>query len=171
MVFCYASLFFMARRSIAELLCGGVHDIELLYRHTLPLILSMHFLDGLFLVYKFFLTVRQKQFFGTLFTLVNYYLVGLPIGIWLAFRGGWGIIGLWTGCGVAVLLGCVAAGTQVVRELQELTQSDTSYRLLPNSEVAKDVGCEYALNYVRLLGFLLPGVTFLAAYFAWASVW
>ena len=35
-------------------------------------------------------------------SMVIYYLIGVPLGWWLAFRDADGILGLWTGLGVAV---------------------------------------------------------------------
>jgi len=39
------------------------------------------------------------------FNLVAYWVVGLPVGAWLAFRGGWGLAGIWWGLclGLAVV--------------------------------------------------------------------
>jgi MATE family multidrug resistance protein len=40
--------------------------------------------------------------------LLFYWFVGLPLGMWLCFRAGWGAAGLWTGlcCGL-ILIGSV----------------------------------------------------------------
>ena len=40
------------------------------------------------------------------FNLVAYWVLGLPIGAWLAFRQGWGLAGVWWG--LALGLGVVA---------------------------------------------------------------
>jgi MATE family multidrug resistance protein len=42
-----------------------------------------------------------------LFNLVSYWVLGLPIGAWLALREGWGLAGIWVG--LALGLGLVAA--------------------------------------------------------------
>ena len=39
----------------------GVPQVEAAYRQTLPLVLSLHFLDGLFNVFKSYLTIRKQQ--------------------------------------------------------------------------------------------------------------
>ncbi len=53
--------------------------------------------------------------------LVFYWFVGLPLGIWLCFRAGWGAAGLWTGlcCGL-ILIGSVllAVWRQTVADLR-----------------------------------------------------
>ena len=41
-------------------------------------------------------------------SLVAYWLLGLPIGSWLAFRRGWGAVGLWTGLALGlIIVACV----------------------------------------------------------------
>jgi MATE family multidrug resistance protein len=47
-----------------------------------------------------------------LFNLVGYWFVGLPLGAWLAFRGGWGLQGVWLGYVVALV---IVASLLVVR--------------------------------------------------------
>ena len=42
-----------------------------------------------------------------IFTFIGYWLVGIGVGIWLAFRGGWGGVGIWAG--LALGLAIVAA--------------------------------------------------------------
>jgi MATE family multidrug resistance protein len=39
-----------------------------------------------------------------LWNLLGYWIIGLPVGWWLCFRQGWGIVGLWDGLCVAILL-------------------------------------------------------------------
>ena len=40
-----------------------------------------------------------------MFNLVSYWCLGLPLGTWLALRGGWGLAGIWWGLcfGLAVV--------------------------------------------------------------------
>ncbi|KAI0472944.1 MATE efflux family protein [Xylariaceae sp. FL0804] len=45
-----------------------------------------------------------RQWVGAAVNLVSYYGGALPMGIWLAFRGGWGLGGLWFGNCVALYL-------------------------------------------------------------------
>ena len=40
------------------------------------------------------------------FNFVSYWILGLPLGSWLALRRGWGLAGIW--CGLACGLGLVA---------------------------------------------------------------
>ena len=45
-----------------------------------------------------------KQQIGAAINIVSYYCGALPLGIWLAFKGGWGLAGLWMGQCVALYL-------------------------------------------------------------------
>ncbi len=51
-----------------------------------------------------------------------YWLIGLPLGVYLCFRRGWGALGLWIGLSLAlILIGCVLlfVWQKTVRRLQE----------------------------------------------------
>ena len=39
-----------------------------------------------------------------IFTFVGYWLIGIGVGIWLAFRGGWGGVGIWTGLALGLAI-------------------------------------------------------------------
>jgi MATE family multidrug resistance protein len=41
---------------------------------------------------------------AALFNLVGYWILGLPLGAWLAFRGGWGLHGIWWGLCIGLLV-------------------------------------------------------------------
>ena len=52
---------------------------------------------------------------AAVYNLVGYWLLGLPIGGWLALRGGWGLAGIWWGGGKGVM----ARGTEPDEEASE----------------------------------------------------
>ena len=83
LVFCYAIPLCASRHELTSLFSGGVAEVEHAYLRALPLVLSMQLLDGLFNVYKAWLTVRKQQAFGAVMSLVIYYCVGVPLGFWL----------------------------------------------------------------------------------------
>ena len=124
MVVSYGAVLLPLRAELARLLGGGVAAVEAAYVRTLPVILAMHLLDAPFNVFKAWLTVRKKQVFGAVMTVVVYYLFGVPLGAWLAWRAGWGLVGLWLGLGAAVLLGCIAASGQVAMDVARLLGSE-----------------------------------------------
>ena len=39
-----------------------------------------------------------------IFTFVGYWLIGIGVGAWLAFRGGWGGVGIWTGLALGLAI-------------------------------------------------------------------
>jgi multidrug resistance protein, MATE family len=66
--------------------------------------------------------------------LVGHYLVGLPLGIFLAFGLGWGVVGLWWGlCAGLALVACVLL---VVSEQHTRTESDARRPLIDDARVA-----------------------------------
>ena len=87
----------------------------------------MHFLDGLFNTFKQWLVLRRKQAFGATMSLVVYYCIGVPFGFYLALVRGWGLLGLWAGLGVAVLLGAIATGVQAIVDAANIT-ADAPHR-------------------------------------------
>jgi MATE family multidrug resistance protein len=36
--------------------------------------------------------------------LIGHWLIGLPLGWWLCFRGGWGVVGLWLGLSTGLII-------------------------------------------------------------------
>ena len=124
MVVSYGAVLLPLRASVARLLGGGVATVEAAYVRTLPVILAMHLLDAPFNVFKAWLTVRKQQAFGAVMTVVVYYGFGVPLGAWLAWRAGWGLVGLWLGLGAAVFLGCIAASGQVAMDMARLLGGD-----------------------------------------------
>ena len=124
LVLIYTAPMYLGRSAVAALLCGGVVEVGTAYTRALPLVLSMHFLDGLFNVFKQWCVVRRKQAFGAAMSLVVYYGIGVPIGVYLAFWRGWGLLGLWAGLGMAVFLGAVAAGVQTVIDIADLVAAE-----------------------------------------------
>ena len=50
-----------------------------------------------------------------IFTFVGYWLVGIGVGIWLAFRAGWGGVGIWTGLALGLAIVAVLMLARWVR--------------------------------------------------------
>ena len=38
-----------------------------------------------------------RQYIGAIMNFVGYYIIGLPVGITLAIKLGWGVLGIWIG--------------------------------------------------------------------------
>jgi MATE family multidrug resistance protein len=60
--------------------------------------------DGIQIVATGALRGAGQTFIPMLTMLLAYWLIGLPIGYYLAFRRGWGAMGLWTGLCIALIL-------------------------------------------------------------------
>uniref|UniRef100_A0A7S4SQW4 Multidrug and toxin extrusion protein n=1 Tax=Alexandrium monilatum TaxID=311494 RepID=A0A7S4SQW4_9DINO len=110
----------MLRNDFAEFISGGVPAVQSKVAAVLPVIFATHLFDGIFNILKSWLTVRQHQAFGAVQSLMVYYGVGLPVGWWLTFPGHWGLVGLWTGLGLAVVLGVVVCAIRTVMDLRDL---------------------------------------------------
>ncbi|KAF5385183.1 hypothetical protein D9615_000933 [Tricholomella constricta] len=64
---------------------------------VIPLIALFQIVDSNAAVTQGILRARGKQFIGALLNLSAYYVIGLPLGVWLAFRRDLGLNGLWIG--------------------------------------------------------------------------
>mmetsp|Transcript_57759 Transcript_57759/g.95467 ORF Transcript_57759/g.95467 Transcript_57759/m.95467 type:complete len:519 (+) Transcript_57759:24-1580(+) len=167
----YALLLTAQRTALARLLGGGVKLVTARYEEVLPLVLSMHLLDGLFNILKAWLTVRKQQAFGAGMTLFIYYGCGVPLGLWLAFPQRWGLIGLWTGLGLAVLLGCIGAGVQTTRDVGRalaISSESFEYRRFEDRSAELD---KPNRRHLLLPFLLLPGVAACVAVLVWRAPW
>jgi len=111
------------------------------------------------------------------------------LGYWLAFHYDWGLLGLWTGLGVAVLLGCILAAVQTTRDIdhaletsdpddkRELEHSYLRFEEQPTNAqptLPLDSGTSHSLGRqqrLRLIGFLVPGVIAFSAVLLWRAPW
>jgi multidrug resistance protein, MATE family len=50
-----------------------------------------------------------------IFTFVGYWLIGIGVGVWLAFRAGWGGVGIWTGLAIGLAIVAVLMLARWVR--------------------------------------------------------
>ncbi|KAI0264617.1 MATE efflux family protein [Gloeopeniophorella convolvens] len=84
-------------------------DVVMLVASILPLVALFQVVDGLSSVTGGILRARGKQFTGALLNLSAYYALGIPAGIWLAFRRDMGLHGLWYGLTLSLVY-CAAVG-------------------------------------------------------------
>ncbi|KAF8508258.1 mate-domain-containing protein [Hysterangium stoloniferum] len=75
----------------------------------LPLVGLFQVFDGLATTTGGILRARGKQVTGALLNLTAYYIIGIPLGLYLAFRLKMGLFGMWVGL-TAALLYCSAGG-------------------------------------------------------------
>jgi hypothetical protein len=170
LVVVYTAAVWSARDSLARFLSGGVPEVQAAYARALPLVLAMHYLDGLFVVAKVNLTIRKEQVFGAAMTLVIYYALCLPLSFWLAFTHGWDIVGLWAGLSLAVLLGVMATGAKILLEPadDEGTKSDSD---APSQLAREEENCMRSPRGQWFATLLVPGILALTAFYVWDEPW
>lgn len=96
----------LATRSQFGRLFSDDPDVVALVAHVLPYVAAFQIFDGWAQSCGGVLRGMGKQKIGAGVNLVAYYVLALPVGIWLAFRTELGLAGLWIGqCGALFLVG------------------------------------------------------------------
>jgi MATE family multidrug resistance protein len=72
--------------------------------HVMPLVALFQVFDGLGVVTGGILRAKGQQNVGAVLNLAGYYIIGIPVGLVLAFHASMGIYGLWTGLTIALVL-------------------------------------------------------------------
>lgn len=70
----------------------------------LPLVALFQIFDGLGAVTGAILRAKGQQDLGAMLSLVGYYVIGLPSGLFLAFQIRMGLEGLWVGLTIALVV-------------------------------------------------------------------
>ncbi|KAI6147226.1 MATE efflux family protein [Pisolithus tinctorius] len=90
------------RRSWGYLFNNDPEVIQLVAA-VLPLLALVQICDDGSGVVSGILRARGEQVLGALLNISAYYVVGLPIGLWLTFKWDFGLFGLWWGLNIAVV--------------------------------------------------------------------
>jgi MATE family multidrug resistance protein len=85
-------------------------DVIALCAAILPIAAAFQIFDGTQVVGCGILRGMGRTRPAAVFNLVSYWCLGLPLGTWLALRGGWGLAGIWWG----LCFGLAAAATLLV---------------------------------------------------------
>lgn len=101
---CWGALFVLARHELPRVLTSEV-DVIALAATVLPIAAAFQVFDGIQVVGCGVLRGTGRTRPVVWFNLLAYWVLGLPIGAWLALRGGFGIAGIWWGLciGLAVV--------------------------------------------------------------------
>ncbi|KAF9476476.1 MATE efflux family protein [Pholiota conissans] len=84
-------------------------DVIRIVARIMPLIALFQVFHGTAAVTGAIARARGKQLTGALVNLSAYYMIGFPMGLYLAFRHGTGLSGLWIGMTVSLIF-CAASG-------------------------------------------------------------
>ncbi|KAK2815640.1 hypothetical protein Q5P01_026107 [Channa striata] len=101
---CFVGAGFSLSRNIVGYIFTAEQDILERVSDVMFIFGFLHLADGIAGVTGGVLRGTGKQFVGALCNLVGYYFIGFPIGVSLMFPANMGIVGLWTGLTVGVLM-------------------------------------------------------------------
>nr|XP_020751295.1 multidrug and toxin extrusion protein 2 isoform X8 [Odocoileus virginianus texanus] len=104
----------LLRNKLGHIFTNDEEVVDLVNK-VLPLYIFFQLFDALCCLYAGVLRGTGRQAFGAVVNAVMYYAIGLPLGVVLTFLVGMGIMGLWLGMLVCVMLATAAFVTYTVR--------------------------------------------------------
>jgi len=79
-------------------------EVVALVAQIMPIVALFQVFDGMSALTSGIMRARGQQSIGALLNLLGYYILGIPIGIWLAFNWNMGLEGLWIGLSLALIV-------------------------------------------------------------------
>jgi len=111
-----------ARTVLAETLGGGVSVVEAQLTVAFPLILAIQLIDGVLNIFRSWLVVRKLQGFGAVQSIICYYCLAVPLGWFLAKKCNFGICGLWSGLGAAVIVITATSWARIAIDIRQASK-------------------------------------------------
>jgi len=99
----FALAFTILRAGIPALFAREA-DVIALAAAVFPVVATFQFFDGVQVVGGAVLRAMGRPVPAAIFNLVGYYACAIPLGAWLAFGAGMGLVGLWSGLAVGLAL-------------------------------------------------------------------
>ncbi|XP_054460579.1 multidrug and toxin extrusion protein 1-like [Anoplopoma fimbria] len=112
---CFVGVILGIARNVIGYIFTSEADISQRVSDVLVIFVFMHLADAVAGVAGGVLRGAGKQLIGALCNLVGYYFIGVPIGVSLMFAANMGILGLWTGLTICVLLQSICFVTFVYK--------------------------------------------------------
>lgn len=81
---------------------GNDQNLIQMASQTLKLLALVYFLDGIACAFKSMMRLLGAQFYGSIMGVLSWYLIGVPIGIWLMLKTSLGLFGWFIG-----LIACI----------------------------------------------------------------
>lgn len=91
-------------------LMNGLSEVVSMVSSILPLCALFQVFDGTAAVAGGILRAQGKQLTGAVLNSSAYYVIGIPLGMLLAFKSGMGLLGVWVGLTVSLVY-CAVLGT------------------------------------------------------------
>lgn len=98
-----SSTMFLVFRHSWGYLFNNDPEVVSLVATILPIVALFQVFDGVSAVTAGILRAVGKQFTGALLNLSAYYVIGIPCGVWLAFKQDFGLHGLWLGLTISLI--------------------------------------------------------------------
>ncbi|KAG2032419.1 mate-domain-containing protein [Suillus americanus] len=105
----WSTMFISFRQSWAYII-NDDPEVVTLVASVLPVVAMYQVFDGIAAVTSGVLRAQGRQLVGALLNLSGYYVIGIPFGVWLTFKMGMGLVGLWVGLTVSLIY-CSVWGT------------------------------------------------------------